>query len=46
MFLDTNVTDLLKKNWGHRTHFWKKIVVMETRLLSEFFLFSYYVLQL
>ena len=56
MFLDTNVTDLLKKNWGHRTHFEKNskncnifgylvlplfvIVVMETRLLSEFFLFA------
>ena len=24
MFPDTNVTDLLKKNWGYRTHFWKK----------------------
>ena len=48
MFLDTNVTDLLKKKFGSKNCdifgylvlplF--VIVVMETRLLSEFFLFA------
>ena len=54
MFLDTNVTDLLKKKLGSPNSFLKKtrktafnlvlplfvIVVMETLLLSEFFLFA------
>jgi hypothetical protein len=48
MFLDTNVTDLLKKKWGHPKNcdifgylvLPLFVIVMERRLLSEFFFFA------